>query len=43
MRESVTKYQAVNNANDGIEQVAKLINSFQKRTGEGADFFTYDF
>lgn len=43
MRESVTKYQAVNNTHDGIEQVAKLINSFQTRTGEGADFFSYDF
>ncbi len=44
MRESVTKYKVVNTVNDGVEQVTKLINSFQtKQGGEGSDFFSYDF
>jgi len=44
MRESVTKYKAVNSVNDGVEQVTKLISQFaSSKTGEGADFFSYDF
>jgi hypothetical protein len=44
MRESVTKYKVVNTVNDGVEQVTKLITSFQsKTTSEGSDFFSYDF
>lgn len=44
MRESVTKFKVVNTVNDGVEQVTKLISSFQsKTTTEGADFFSYDF
>jgi hypothetical protein len=44
MRESVTKYKVVRSADDGVEQVTKLINQFSTaKTGEGADFFSYDF
>jgi hypothetical protein len=45
MRESVTKFKAVKTAEDGIEQVNKLVNQFVNKSGahEGADFFSYDF
>jgi ATP-dependent RNA helicase DDX46/PRP5 len=44
MKEAVTKYQAGNSSHDGVEQVAKLVNSFTNKTsGEGSDFFSYDF
>lgn len=44
MRESVTKFtKTANSVNDGIEQVSKLVASFQSKTAEGADFFSYDF
>lgn len=44
MRESVTKFKVVRTADDGVEQVTKLITQFQTtKTGEGADFFSYDF
>ncbi len=40
----MTKFKVVNTVNDGVEQVTKLISSFQsKTTTEGADFFSYDF
>ena len=40
----MTKYKVVRSADDGIEQVSKLINAFtNKQGGEGADFFSYDF
>lgn len=43
MRESVTKHKVVKTADDGVEQVTKLINQFQSRGTEGSDFFSYDF
>ena len=33
MRESVTKFKAVKTAEDGIEQVNKLVNQFVNKSG----------
>lgn len=45
MKEAVTKYKVVKTAEDGVEQVTKLVNQFvnSKTTAEGPDFFSYDF
>lgn len=44
MKESVTKHKVITTVDDGIEQVTKLINTFQnKGDGQGIDFFSYDF
>ena len=44
MKESVSKHKIITTVDDGIEQVTKIINSFQnKRDGHGIDFFSYDF
>lgn len=44
MKESITKHKVVTSVDDGVEQVTKLINSFQnKGNGQGIDYFSYDF
>ena len=43
MKESVTKHKVVTSVEDGVEKVTQLINEFQNKGVEGADFFSYDF
>lgn len=45
MKESITKHKVITSVDDGVEQVTKLINSFQSKggNGEGLDYFSYDF
>lgn len=44
MKKAVTEHKVITTVDDGVEQVTKLINSFQnKGTADGVDFFSYDF